>query len=955
MVRPRRAWRRTAAWGGALAVLLGLAILLVLDAKVAGVTSMFIGLAGLAATILQMVRQSQAAPVDEATRLARAAKQLAKLVAAQWRAEAGLRALRRPAPLRLTWASTTRPVAAPAHTIAGPAFPGRLVRLHLRGHLDEVADKFLALPQRRLVALGEAGAGKTVLALLLTLELLKRRKPGQPVPVLLGLASWDPNAEHLHTWIARRLAEDYPALTHPRYGPDATTKLVTSERILPVLDGLDELPGPLRAAAIGELDRAHADQPLVLTCRTQQYQQAIAAGGGALAAAAVVELQPVTATEAIAFLRTTAAHTPGRWERVAAHLHTVPDGALAAALSTPLMVALARTVYTSPGRDPGELVDLAQAGQAAVELHLLDGFIPAAYTNPPPAPDTPARRLPQPPDPERASRWLTWLATHLQQDRTLDLAWWRLPRLVPRRTVRLLGGLLVGLAVGLLAGLAFGLMIWLDAGTAAMLRVGLAAGIIIGPMGGLQFGLVVREAVPAVSIRVRGRLRDLPSSLTSGLVVMAALLAGLLAGFGYGRVFGVGVGLLVGLLVGLAGWLLGGLRAWIQSPVDDAMAVTPWSVLRSDRTAAIVAGLGFWLMFGLLAGLVMVGYLAALPGRLVPAGYRVGLTAGLTVVLAFGLTGLAWGLWPWLGGAWGQFTIVRVWLAVRGQLPWRLMAVLDDAHRRGVLRQAGAVYQFRHAELQRYLALGWYRKAAAAGDHAAEYNLGLLLQERGELAEAEGWLRKAAAAGQHDAEDILGLLLQQQGKLAEAEGWYRRAAAADDHIAEDNLGLLLQRQGKLAEAEGWYRRAAAAGNPLAERNLGALLQQRGELAEAEGWYRKAAAAAEGWYRRAATAGDHDTAYSVRALLHAAEYGLGRLLHQRAELAEAEGWLRKAAAEGWYWGAAHAGQHDAEFNLGALLEELGRVEEAERWYRKAADAGDEEAIGALARLLEERQR
>jgi hypothetical protein len=41
---------------------------------------------------------------------------------------------------------------------------------------------------------------------------------------------------------------------------------------------------------------------------------------------------------------------------------------------------------------------------------------------------------------------------------------------------------------------------------------------------------------------------------------------------------------------------------------------------------------------------------------------------------------------------------------VRGFLPWRLVSFLQDAHRRGVLRQAGAVYQFRHIELQHRLA-----------------------------------------------------------------------------------------------------------------------------------------------------------------------------------------------------------------------------------------------------------
>ncbi|CAK7287034.1 hypothetical protein SGPA1_41294 [Streptomyces misionensis JCM 4497] len=41
-----------------------------------------------------------------------------------------------------------------------------------------------------------------------------------------------------------------------------------------------------------------------------------------------------------------------------------------------------------------------------------------------------------------------------------------------------------------------------------------------------------------------------------------------------------------------------------------------------------------------------------------------------------------------------------------GRLPWAVAAFLDDAYQRGVLRQAGAVYQFRHARLQSRLAQG---------------------------------------------------------------------------------------------------------------------------------------------------------------------------------------------------------------------------------------------------------
>jgi hypothetical protein len=56
-----------------------------------------------------------------------------------------------------------------------------------------------------------------------------------------------------------------------------------------------------------------------------------------------------------------------------------------------------------------------------------------------------------------------------------------------------------------------------------------------------------------------------------------------------------------------------------------------------------------------------------------------------------------------LSRAWGTYTASRILLALRGDLPWRPVAFFDDAQRRGVLRQSGGVYQFRHARLQDHL------------------------------------------------------------------------------------------------------------------------------------------------------------------------------------------------------------------------------------------------------------
>ncbi len=55
-----------------------------------------------------------------------------------------------------------------------------------------------------------------------------------------------------------------------------------------------------------------------------------------------------------------------------------------------------------------------------------------------------------------------------------------------------------------------------------------------------------------------------------------------------------------------------------------------------------------------------------------------------------------------------------------------------------------------------------------------------------------------------------------------------------------NLGLLLEERGDLAEAERRYRQAANAGQSRAMTDLGVLLRKRGERAEAEEWYQKAA-------------------------------------------------------------------------------------------------------------------
>src|SRR5262249_57665753 len=95
-----------------------------------------------------------------------------------------------------------------------------------------------------------------------------------------------------------------------------------------------------------------------------------------------------------------------------------------------------------------------------------------------------------------------------------------------------------------------------------------------------------------------------------------------------------------------------------------------------------------------------------------PAGRAVGRVGERGLVGGLGGEDVVWLMYMLMAGlavgrattAWGQWLVlVRIWLPVTGRLPWPVHTFLTDAYHRGVLRQTGAVYQFRHARLQDHL------------------------------------------------------------------------------------------------------------------------------------------------------------------------------------------------------------------------------------------------------------
>jgi len=121
-------------------------------------------------------------------------------------------------------------------------------------------------------------------------------------------------------------------------------------------------------------------------------------------------------------------------------------------------------------------------------------------------------------------------------------------------------------------------------------------------------------------------------------------------------------------------------------------------------------------------------------------------------------------------------------------------------------------------------AVYWYRRAAKAGNHHAQHNLGVAYADgegvSRDLKKAIYWWQKSASLGNTDSQYNLGMLYAMGNETVKrdfnkAHKWWRRAAMNGDAMAQYNLGSLFANGDGViknyCEAMRWWQKSAKNG------------------------------------------------------------------------------------------------------------------------------------------------
>jgi hypothetical protein len=539
----------------------------------------------------------------------------------------------------------------------------------------------------RLVITAEPGYGKTVASLTLLSHINGSGNISDgPIAELFPLAEWyrwhlDHARKPLTEWLANQLVTSYQVTD------EVAQTLITNDRVLPLLDGLDELPAAGQLACMEAIDayagRAAPFRPFVLTCRIQEYRDLAPHWVNTDQQVALIGLD---GPQILKLLSSWAVGRPD-WAVIRDGVEA-GNQTLLHLLRSPLRLNVVLQAYKE--RDSRELLRFKPAAAQEHIWRLLLNLESPGYAG--------ARQ-------DSVYPWLVYLAAKMKSLSTQQFHIHELYRYAPDsakmfRRFRITFGLSVGLATGLIIGLGGAFSHGLASGQITK-SVGnsLAGGVFFGYI----FGMVVLQTtkeVPVARLPMALALRRTLPWVVVGLCGGAIVV-----------IFGSNDELIKSQILpnpAANEWLRGILTAIIFALALGLFALFFGSASRSTRPPAKLAARG--------PGAILAGsrdrWLVAGSGGLL-AGALLGIGDPLNI-LVFGPFGALFGILLGGIGTWLYHYRVRLLLTREGLTPWRLPDFLAwcAAPKRGWLRVSDG-YEFRHRDLRDYLASQWATESLA--------------------------------------------------------------------------------------------------------------------------------------------------------------------------------------------------------------------------------------------------
>ena len=524
-----------------------------------------------------------------------------------------------------------------------------------------------------LLILGDLGAGKTTTMLDLAKSLLEKAEQDtdEPIPVIINLSSWKNLRQSMSEWLIEELNSKY------KISKDIFRKCLKNKRLLPMLDGLDEVKPEFQESCIDAINLWLNDDlcPLciVICSRQEEYanhQTQLNLNGAIL-------LESLTDNQIQSYL--TNVNRNELWEI----LQSNPE--LLELVRTPLLLSITILSYSELFLDEWHKQN---STKNLIKL-LLDAYIQAMFIRKFEHISYEKRKLPSA---DQTKYWLKFLALQMLRDSQTEFLIEKMqPDLWLSGKQKMFYRVTIGSIIGLVLGMSHSLLL------------GQVGGVISGAFVALAVGSHLKiKLVEIFNWSFKRFKKAVVNWLITWLIIILimGITVGIILGLRHGLVYGLLMMLflilIMGVLLGLMGMLVGFASGFTGLEVDTKSFPNQgiwWSA--KNAFSAFTLCLFTFVILGIFFSLINTIFVGEIIDEV-----SYGFIGGLVYGVLFGqLFALEFG-----GLAFIQHFILRIVLFFTRFIPWNYARFLNYCTERLFLQRVGGRYRFIHRLLQEHFA-----------------------------------------------------------------------------------------------------------------------------------------------------------------------------------------------------------------------------------------------------------